>query len=807
MNSTAASQPPGCEPNGWMLRPWHGWLLLAGLALRLGFCLTVDREAAFGGWDGKEYHAYAQRLLHFQGDDYPRFFNCLRAPGYPLFLTPFVALTTHYIWPIQLAQSLLGILQVWLLASLAGRWAGRRAGDWALVLAVFNPFLIYFPAFVLTETLFITLLWVGMHCLLRVAQSPAYAPRWVAGGAIALGLGCLTRPALQPFLVVAVLWLGLVIVRRAGVRPSLLLMAWFTAVTSALLLPWMIGNKLRHGEFTLAPRGASLVYAQSNSPDYLRTYEARTKAEYYQALTRLHLRFAVDGGEPPETWVASARRFQEEQRTDWLRLQGHKVRHFWTPWLNPLIVSRAVFLASLLAATPIFLLAVMEVWRRLRRQDAFLWLLLGLVAVGFLVGGLLFHVQVRYRIPFVDLSFLVLSASWLGNITRRKPRSSSQQPTAAPARVLWISCVGEKGGAEVYMLNLLRHLDRRQFTPAVALLRPGSLENDLRELGVAVHLLPAHRMRNLAAVVRAIWTLRQLIRQREIDLIHSNGFRAHVYGGLAAWLAGVPEVWTVHTVEKHGLFMRAVFQIPTAHVLANCPRTADFFIAHGCPVSLIWPSVDTGQLAQAASRSELAARYGVPPAARWVCMGARMQRYKGHEFFLRALAALPAGFEDVQGVIMGGSLFGQEPAYENEMKALASQLGISSRVRFTGFIADADLFGFVSGSELVVHAALDEDFGLIVAEAQALGKPVLAFASVGPAVILAPEETGRLVPVGDQKKLNLALVDLLAAPERLRRWGEAGRARSGRLFAAEQAAGQLERIYAACLPADPRCKV
>jgi hypothetical protein len=52
-----------------------------------------------------------------------------------------------------------------------------------------------------------------------------------------------------------------------------------------------------------------------------------------------------------------------------------------------------------------------------------------------------------------------------------------------------------------------------------------------------------HRMRNLAAVVEAVWT-RQLICQQN-RLVHSNGFRAHVYGGLAAWLAGVG-VWTVH---------------------------------------------------------------------------------------------------------------------------------------------------------------------------------------------------------------------------------------------------------------------
>jgi len=377
----------------------------------------------------------------------------------------------------------------------------------------------------------------------------------------------------------------------------------------------------------------------------------------------------------------------------------------------------------------------------------------------------------------------------------------------SPAKVLWISCVGEKGGAEVYMLNLLRRLDCRRFLPSVALLRPGSLEQDVRELNVEAILLPAHRMRNIFAVARTIRTLNRITRQQRFDLIHSNGFRAHVYGGLTARWARVPEVWTTHTVEQPGLFTRFALQIPTAHVIANCPRTADYFIAHGCPVSLVWPSVDSAQLAQATPREELAARHGLPVSARWISLGARMQRYKGHEFFLRAIASLPGALADAHGIVIGGALFGQEAGYVEEMKELTRRLGLGERVHFTGFVSDADLRGLLAASELLVHPALDEDFGLIVAEAQALGKPVLAFAAVGPAAIVAPEQTGRLVPVGDQEQLNAALAELLAAPEQLRRWGEAGRARSGSLFAAEPAARQVERIYAACLATGSRCKV
>ncbi len=368
----------------------------------------------------------------------------------------------------------------------------------------------------------------------------------------------------------------------------------------------------------------------------------------------------------------------------------------------------------------------------------------------------------------------------------------------SPVNILWISCVGEKGGGEVYMLNLLRHLDRGRFTPLVALLRPGPLEQDLQTLGVQTFLLETHRMRNVPAVVKAIRALSKIALAEDIRLIHSNGFRAHVYGGLAAKAAGIPEVWLTHTAEKPGLATSLIQKIPTRHIIANCPRTADYFVAHGFPTSLIWPGVDVERLATGTPRAELAARFGLPPAARWVSTGARLQRFKGQDYFIRALARLGAGQSDVHGVIIGGNLFGLEQEYPDELKALAASLGVADRIHFTGFISDADVYGFLAASELLVHPALDEDFGLIVAEAQALARPVLAFASVGPAAIIADGQSGRLVPVGDEPRLTEALREMLTQPDTLRRWGEAGRERAPRLFGVPAGTRQLERIYAAC---------
>lgn len=408
----------------WTFQKWHLWLLVVGFLLRCAFSLTVDKESSFGGWDGKEFYAYGQSLLALRWDDYPRYFNNIRAPFYPLFLTPFLAVNDHIVWHIQLFQCALGVMQAFILAKIAGRWvapgAGQRAGNWAFVIALFHPFLIYYCGFVLTETLFITLLWFGIACLQRIdTPHTATRTRWLTWAAFALGLACLTRPTLQAFLPLAALWIGWRIWRMSDWTTAVKRMAYFTTIVSAILLPWMMVNLRTHGEFTLAPGTAKTAYGFSNSPDYLAMYEATTKDEYYTAFERLTARFSVESGTPRDTWMAEARDFRENHRADWWRLQWYKFRHFWTPWLNPLIFSRANVLISLATITPLFLLGAVELFRRLKTGDPFLLLLLGLIAVGYLVGGLLFHVQVRYRFPFVDVTFIILSASLLGDLTRR----------------------------------------------------------------------------------------------------------------------------------------------------------------------------------------------------------------------------------------------------------------------------------------------------------------------------------------------------------------------------------------------------
>ena len=114
---------------------------------------------------------------------------------------------------VKVAQSMVGAAGVWLIGLIAFRAAGPRAGALAAGLAAIYPPLVWFPSYVLSETLY-SFVALASASVLQLSVDRAEAHRTDrAGGALSLGAGVLTgaavlvRPAMLFFLPLAVLWL------------------------------------------------------------------------------------------------------------------------------------------------------------------------------------------------------------------------------------------------------------------------------------------------------------------------------------------------------------------------------------------------------------------------------------------------------------------------------------------------------------------------------------------------------------------------------------------------------------------------
>jgi glycosyltransferase involved in cell wall biosynthesis len=121
----------------------------------------------------------------------------------------------------------------------------------------------------------------------------------------------------------------------------------------------------------------------------------------------------------------------------------------------------------------------------------------------------------------------------------------------------------------------------------------------------------------------------------------------------------------------------------------------------------------------------------------------RLEAYKHVDVMLRAVAKLSDRFPDVEVLVIGrGSEHGR-------LEALARELGLSDRTRFTGFVSDEERDGLLAETRVCVCPSEKEGWGLTVIEANRVGTPVVASDAPGLRDSVRDGQTGLLAPYGD----------------------------------------------------------
>jgi glycosyltransferase involved in cell wall biosynthesis len=176
---------------------------------------------------------------------------------------------------------------------------------------------------------------------------------------------------------------------------------------------------------------------------------------------------------------------------------------------------------------------------------------------------------------------------------------------------------------------------------------------------------------------------------------------------------------------------------------------------------------------------------------------ATFARWKGHDVFLRALAALPAGIHAyIAGSETGGTLY-RTPGSQftiDDIRRRAEKLKVLDRITFTGFLEDPA--PLMRALDIVVHASTEpEPFGLVIAEAMGCGRAVVASMAGGAAEILHPGVNGLGHVPGDVHGLANCIERLARRPELRRQYGDAARDTAERLFQPARFAEQMIAVY------------
>jgi glycosyltransferase involved in cell wall biosynthesis len=163
-------------------------------------------------------------------------------------------------------------------------------------------------------------------------------------------------------------------------------------------------------------------------------------------------------------------------------------------------------------------------------------------------------------------------------------------------------------------------------------------------------------------------------------------------------------------------------------------------------------------------------------------------RGKGVDVLLESLARVKSKFECV---IIG------DGRQRLDCERLSSRLGLEGRVRFTGFIPQAQVAAhYHDASVAVMSSVWPEPFGLTGLEAMRCGLPVVAFDAGGIREWLLDSENGFLVPWMDRDAFAARIDDLLLDKELARRLGYNGRRMADERFNFDAYIGSLESLFA-----------
>lgn len=273
---------------------------------------------------------------------------------------------------------------------------------------------------------------------------------------------------------------------------------------------------------------------------------------------------------------------------------------------------------------------------------------------------------------------------------------------------------------------------------------------------------------------KTVYGLVRLIKREKIDILHAHLSSAAFIGSLAAHLAHIRCVATVHGFTFAGWYrfadrLFAVSEAVKENLLSQGIAEEKIRVIHnGIALERYTP--------QASTVAKLACGFNV--ATPRVGVFGRLTPVKGQAIVLQAWPLVRSRVPTARLMLVG------EGKSENELRRMAAQLGVADSVEFHGFIGDPR--ALMTACDIITMPSISEGLGLAAMEAMALERPVVVSDAGGLVEVVTDGETGLVTPRGEPRPLAAALIRLLTDPQLAERLALAGRLRVKTHFSAAQ---------------------
>ncbi|MDF1839022.1 MAG: glycosyltransferase family 4 protein, partial [Planctomycetota bacterium] len=360
-----------------------------------------------------------------------------------------------------------------------------------------------------------------------------------------------------------------------------------------------------------------------------------------------------------------------------------------------------------------------------------------------------------------------------------------------PKRLLFLHPSAELYGADRTLLDLVTSLPHDGFDARVALPREGPLSEELRAHGIQVHvgtlgvvamgdLNPIGLLRLTWQIPLAIWFVARLCWNFKPDVIHTNTMVV-LGGAIAAKLCRATHLWHIHEIPTRPTWLPRVsaklFHWLADQVVWNSHATGHTFLRHhaglGRKAMVIHNGIDGERLHPLPDQDSARDLLGWPQDVPVAMVLGRINSWKGQSLAIDALATLQKWHPNLHLAIVGSAPPNQGH-FDESLREHARKRGVESRILRHDFDTDVGQF-YAACDFLILPSTRPEPFGLVVLEAFAAGRPVVASAHGGPMEIVRSGQDGLLFESGSSTDLATAMRAMLDQRDALQAMGRSAK--------------------------------
>lgn len=368
-------------------------------------------------------------------------------------------------------------------------------------------------------------------------------------------------------------------------------------------------------------------------------------------------------------------------------------------------------------------------------------------------------------------------------------------------------------GSDRILLDLVDGVQKAGGQAVVLLPGTGPLTEEFSARNIEFHTLPVLKLSRSRFSLKGLFdlsremmsalpTFDQVFANRRVDLVHSN--TVAVLGG-AIWARRnrIPHLWHVHEIIEHPWIAAHAFprliDAMSDHVVSNSNATYQWLrgVQPGLSkkMSVIWNGVQVPTSSDETAIAELHSKFRPAGARLAIGLVGRINRLKGHSLLMDAVDLLHSrGVDDFSIAFVGSPPPGQE-VYLTQLEQRIARSPMRERIVVQGFTSN--VWPTYTALDIVcVPSTEPESFGLVAAEAMAVGKPVVASRLGALSEVVVDGSTGLTFNPRDTEALASALEKLLTDDAMRMKLGRAGKERIDAEFSVGRMTERFISTYA-----------